>query len=180
MDAVLFRAIYDWLHRAPWLQIMPWITHLGATNVVLTLAGVCFVESALAQARAQSSLPLLAPWIGVPVAGIVGQIFKRLVHRPRPEMVYPGLGLPHSDGFSFPSGHATLAFALSTALTLRWPKGRYWWYGLATLVALSRVALGAHWPTDVVAGALLGWAVVRIAARVEDAARRRARGTAVR
>ncbi|MDP1655913.1 MAG: phosphatase PAP2 family protein [Hylemonella sp.] len=58
---------------------------------------------------------------------------------------------------SFPSGHAANAFMLATLLTALLRRGlRPLWYGLASLVALSRVYLGLHYPGDVLAGAALG------------------------
>ena len=175
-DAALFHAIYHWLHRTTWLPLLQGISGLGASQLVLPLAGLLLLDSALARARTRSSQHhhRVLLWLGIPVAALVCYILKHLVHRPRPFIVYPELGLPPSHDFSFPSGHATLAFALAAALSVRWPKGRLGWYALATGVAVSRVALGAHWPTDVLGGAVLGWGAVQIVAHIEDAAHRRA------
>lgn len=58
---------------------------------------------------------------------------------------------------SFPSGHAANAFMLATLLAALRRRGSWpLWYGLAALVALSRVYLGLHYPGDVLAGAVLG------------------------
>lgn len=145
---------------------MNWLTHLGDTSVAITLAIVGFLEAAVRRVRwskqaGERKGPLLLPWLGVGVAGAVTGCLKELFGRPRPLEVYPGLAvIPVDAGYAFPSGHATLAFALAGALAARWPKGRLLWLGLAVGVALSRIALGMHWPSDVIAGAGIGWGVV--------------------
>ncbi|MBU3078430.1 phosphatase PAP2 family protein [Sphingomonas quercus] len=93
----------------------------------------------------------------VTVGGALGlnALAKDLVARPRPTL------FPHGDpvdGFSFPSGHSegAAALALGLALYLAPPRWRGWAVAAAllfmTLVGLSRVALGVHWPSDVLAG----------------------------
>ena len=68
---------------------------------------------------------------------------------------------PFSNNQSFPSGHASQAFAVATAIAENYP---VWWvqtlcYGGAGLVGYARIEQNAHYASDVVAGALLGWAV---------------------
>lgn len=173
VDAALLKLIYGWLHRPPWLAVMWCVTRLGATEIALPLAAVLLMESLIRRK------PRALSWLGIPLAAAVVEGLKIVVHRPRPWAVDPMFGPPPAHvTLSFPSGHAAMAFALATALSLRWPKGRAGWFGVATLVALSRLALGLHWPTDVAAGALIGWGVVRAAARIEQAVRRRAAGPA--
>ncbi|MBY6019198.1 phosphatase PAP2 family protein [Ferrimonas balearica] len=65
---------------------------------------------------------------------------------------------PH-DKFSLPSGHTAAAFLFATLLAWYWPPLMPLAYGWATLVGVSRVLLGVHYPGDIVAGASLGlWA----------------------
>jgi undecaprenyl-diphosphatase len=61
-----------------------------------------------------------------------------------------------SDRFSFPSGHALNAFAIGSVIALAFPSLVVPVLGLATSVAASRVMLGLHWLSDVIAGALVG------------------------
>jgi undecaprenyl-diphosphatase len=89
----------------------------------------------------------------------LAQLIGQLWDRPRPYEAHPGaahLMLPVSPDPSFPSDHAIAAFAIAVAIGLRHRKAGLLALGLASLVAVSRVALGTHYPTDVLGGALLG------------------------
>ncbi len=85
---------------------------------------------------------------------------KHLVARDRPwTVLHAAVTGPHETSFSFPSGHTTASFALATAVAIRWPAAGRIAFALAALVGLSRVAVGMHYPSDVLAGALVGVSV---------------------
>jgi membrane-associated phospholipid phosphatase len=118
---------------------------------------------------------LLLPWIrrapqrvlggllGALVAVIILWTFKGLLNLPRPPLVIPEEVIhiigPRLRRRAFPSGHTMTAFLLAGALTLRHPRSWLPWLGafLASVVGFSRMVVGAHWPSDVLAGAALGW-----------------------
>lgn len=86
------------------------------------------------------------------------KLLKPIFHRARPSVVVadsePMFGVRGS--YSFPSVHATNAFATAFVLDAVFPGSRPAFFALATLVSYSRIYVGDHWPSDTLAGALLG------------------------
>lgn len=93
-------------------------------------------------------------------SGIISQGLKMIIQRERPYHVLQDVRLPGTPagGYSMPSGHATSAWALATSLSLHYPKSSVVWPSIAYAlgVSLSRPYLGVHYPTDLVAGAIVG------------------------
>jgi len=92
------------------------------------------------------------------IAGLAAVVLavKFLVKRKRPEGEWGGI-YRNTDPHSFPSGHAARAFLIAvvaTALTPPWLSAILWVW--APLVALARVAMGVHYLSDIIAGAILG------------------------
>lgn len=84
-------------------------------------------------------------------------ITKRLTGRERPRAVYPHWAeLIPPDRFSFPSGHTITAFAIAQSLSAFYPSWSPFLLLFAANIAVSRVILGMHFLTDVLAGSLLG------------------------
>jgi membrane-associated phospholipid phosphatase len=83
---------------------------------------------------------------------------REWIGRRRPPLVYPEpkalVHVPHSG--SFPSGHATAAFACATVIAWRAPRLAFPSFVLAGAIAWSRIYVGVHWPVDVLGGAALG------------------------
>jgi len=93
------------------------------------------------------------------VTVIITTIAKYTVNRTRPFVKYPYIEKEAAGGSpSFPSGHTSEAFALATSVSLIYPK----WYVIAPsflwagAVGYSRMDLGVHYPSDVLAGAIIG------------------------
>jgi undecaprenyl-diphosphatase len=99
---------------------------------------------------------------------------KNLIKRPRPEFTLPNVhvvGDPLTT-YSFPSTHATFAFASAFVLSQSFPKYKKIWYSLAVLIAFSRIYLEKHYPLDVVGGAVvgtvIGWGCVKIVEKISN------------
>lgn len=94
------------------------------------------------------------------------RVVKRAFDRPRPfqneEVSEWVRRIGDAHGPSFPSNHAANCFAGATVLSWYFRRRRFWFYTLASLVAVSRVALGVHYPSDVLAGAIIGIFVGRL------------------
>jgi undecaprenyl-diphosphatase len=159
----------------------PLVAYVNAAE--LLFVGVLAAVFVLARGPSRRGARRLAAAAGgsAAVALLVAQVVSRLVDRPRPFVVHPGalhLFSSHAADPGFPSDHATAAFAIATAVLLR---DRRWGavaMVLACVLSVGRVAMGVHYPTDVLAGAALGaacalvlWlpAVRRLVHRIADA-----------
>jgi membrane-associated phospholipid phosphatase len=98
-------------------------------------------------------------------AGIGVQLLKFIFGRARPlqtENFDPYVFVPfntHHYFHSMPSGHAQVMFTAAPLFSVAFPKYKYLWYGIACLVAFSRVATFQHTMSDIVAGAYVGWSI---------------------
>ncbi len=131
-------AIVSWLGNGWfWLVLGLLLVTLGAFSTLLELFGV------------------------VALCLLCYRLLKRGTARPRPYSVSRSLHamVPALDLYSFPSGHTLHAVAINTTLALHLPWLAVWVLPFTLLVAASRVVLGLHYPTDVLAGTVLGLAI---------------------
>ena len=98
--------------------------------------------------------------VGV-VSAFIYRALKRRTSRPRPYEIVPAVaaGTAPLDAYSFPSGHTLHAVAFTLVAAGHYPALAAPLALFAALVALSRVVLGLHYPSDVLAGALIGCAI---------------------
>ncbi len=167
-DTRLLTDIATW--RTPALDIaMQGITRLGLGGVDIALFVLILIGGWWSGSQPTRLVGLYGA-IAVSGAGGLDQVLKHLLCRARP-------GAPTAGAFfakfpciptgyfyaSFPSGHATTAFAAATFLSLWKPRWAPVAFCVAGLVGVSRVYLGSHFPSDVLAGAILGSAVSLLA-----------------
>lgn len=148
-----------------WLeQVMKDITSLGS-SAVLTLITIVALGYLLIERKYHAAAFLLVAMVG---GTLLSTLLKMGFDRPRPDLVAHGAQVYSA---SFPSGHALMsavAYLTLGALLARIQKGhrlKLYFLGIAVvltlMVGVSRVYLGVHWPTDVLAGWCIGaaWAL---------------------
>jgi undecaprenyl-diphosphatase len=145
---------------------------------LLTLAGAFFARAKAETRFSRAARGLLASYalylfVVLSVSGLVSQAIKHVIGRARPPLL-DKVGPFHFEMFStagimasFPSGHTITAFATAAALGFLRPR---WFWPLLVLFALpiaaSRLIVGSHYPSDVLAGALIGLASAHLVALV--------------
>jgi membrane-associated phospholipid phosphatase len=167
LDRTVTDALHGWALEHPhWTKANVWWTNIfGPTTLRIAALGLVIW---LLRRHAKR----LALWAATTmvVGGILGALLKLLVGRHRPDLLDP---VARATGYSFPSGHAlNAALAAGVFVLVLLPVARGWkrWllWGSAAVVTvltgLSRIVLGVHWTSDVVAGWLLGVAVVAVTA----------------
>ena len=167
-DRGLMAAVQAW-QWPPLHEVMQAVTWLGNGGVDI---GVPLVLAAYGWWRGDRAIGFrgLAGAATVAGAGLLDQAVKNVACRARPSAPLPGVFFTNFPCFparyaeaSFPSGHATTGIAVAVLLACWFPRQAGVFAGIAVLVGLSRVILGAHFPSDVLAGALLGSGVVVVA-----------------
>lgn len=162
LDGQLLVAIQG-LHLS-WLDpVVSFYTKLGDAGllwIALSLAFLLFKPT-----RKAGALALCAMILGLIVTNLT---IKPLISRPRPWLDWPIIPLvTENDPNSFPSGHTCAAFAAAMVWVRTLPRkaGRIGAAAAAVLMGLSRLYVGVHYPSDVLAGALIGslcaWAAWR-------------------
>ena len=171
---IVDHALRGWVvtHRLGGLDRVMWtLSAIGRGGLIwVVAAGVLIVAGRLQRAAV---LPLLLALVLGSTA--TDQVLKPLVHRTRPFVSNPDVrvigGEPKDS--SFPSGHATNAFAGALVLASLAAAPALLWWVLAAAIAYSRVYVGVHYPLDVTAGALIGLVAGAVAVAAYRMVRRR-------
>lgn len=144
------------------------LSRFGPFLLLLALGIIWFATTGAERERRQRLVLLAA--IATTGALLVNQILIRIWSRPRPFAVQAAtLLLPPSHDPSFPSDHATFAFAIAVALFLVSKRVGVPALILAGLIGLARIYAGEHYVTDVVGGALIGTLATLIVTRARHA-----------
>jgi len=165
--AEVAKGLPGWVHAA-----FAFVTDFGKSGWFLWPTAIVLLAIALVASPALAPLSRLVLatiavragflFAAIAVPSLFATIIKRLIGRARPfvgneadPFLYLPLSWPAAYA-SMPSGHTTTAFAAAVAIALVWPRLRWPMLVYAVIIAASRVALDAHYLSDVIAGAFVG------------------------
>ncbi|NMB45407.1 MAG: phosphatase PAP2 family protein [Firmicutes bacterium] len=134
-----------------------WVTRTGSAGftIGITLAAIF---AGLSQRRSPYVIAGSRALAALASSHFVSHVVKRLVNRPRPIFRLEQIRTFNVPicAYSFPSGHTTASFAVGISYALAFPGYSLLWVVWAALVGWSRIYVGVHYPTDVLAGSLVG------------------------
>ncbi len=153
--------------RAEWLdRLLVFLTELGDGGALWIAVAVLFL---IFPKTRKAGLAMSLALILMLLTGNIG--LKNIVARARPCHIYPDLEMlveiPNS--YSFPSGHTSSAFAVVFAMIFIGSRAWKWALGLACAIALSRMYVFVHFPTDILGGIALGLACGYAGAKIAQA-----------
>lgn len=152
----VFRAVTDF-GKSGWFLWPIGIVLLAIAALATPLARMGRLVAAALAVR------LMFVFLAIGVPGLFVTIVKRLIGRARPSLTGPPFDpfsyaplIWRADHASMPSGHATTAVAAAIAIGALWPRSLPLMWTYAAVIAVSRVVVSAHYPSDVVVGAAVG------------------------
>jgi undecaprenyl-diphosphatase len=164
IDYSIFKAINDFAAQHDGLVEDPLrFFAVSAQYVFVVLLGVLFLVRGKWRS-VDGRHGVVAAGFSALLALGVAHLITDIWARPRPYVAHPDVHLfiTASHDPSFPSDHATAAFAIAVALLLRHRKAGWIALALAAIISIARVAVGTHYPGDVLAGAAVGAAAALV------------------
>ena len=153
MNNDIFYLIYNLVQSSTLLQKLAIFFAEPFGDVVLVLAATFLLFHHEVFSKKHPILELKRKWVE-----IILVFLKYLIHAPRPFIKLQNVTalVPESAYSSFPSGHATFFMALGVAIYLTHKRAGYFFIFCALIIGLSRIAVGVHFPIDILAGFALG------------------------
>ena len=150
IDEALFRTLNQAGSNAGLDALMVFFTIIGMSYIIVLISVPVWLKG-----RKELAFDLV---IAISLASLAAEVVKVLVDRQRPNISLSDVNtIITASGPSFPSAHASRASAVAILFALRWSKAAgIVAFSVATLIAVSRVFLGLHWPSDIAAGAFFG------------------------
>ena len=128
----------------------------ATTEITLFIA----ITLILLMAKKYKEIPM--SWLALIIPLAITFLLKIIMHRPRPFEALQIENLVNTTNSSFPSGHAAASFAGIAILNVYIKKLRLLWLSLAIFIIISRLYLGLHYLSDVIAGSIIGYGISSI------------------
>ncbi len=158
LDYRLFFAVNHLPHTAWSNAVAEFFSGIGSYGIIWFVIGVIlFLREE--EKNHRFFIPIVT--VGLGTLALVEGIMKPLIGRLRPSQLLDTIVVYGASGYSFPSGHAAISFAMAEVISVYEPRLRTGLYLLAILISLSRIYMGVHYPLDVLFGALFGWGIGR-------------------
>lgn len=153
IDNQIILNIYEFISNKELLiKIFSFITVLGNSGFIWIIFAILFYSKK--STRKYGIIMLISIFIGFLIGNL---ILKNMIGRNRPFIQLDFIPLINPPfGFSFPSGHSLSSFIGATIIFMFNKKIGVFAYALAFLIAISRVLLAVHYPTDIIFGAIFG------------------------
>lgn len=169
LDRAVFLFFNNLLHTPVNHAIALFLSGIGVWGIVWILIGI-WLFWRVEKKNHLFFLPLGTGFLGSWFFAEI--LLKNLIKRARPFVDLPVTVVGgEASGYSFPSSHATTAFAMAVILSNFQPRLRTLFFFLALCVSLSRVYMGVHYPLDIIAGAMLGVGIGNVSLRLASAAK---------
>jgi undecaprenyl-diphosphatase len=170
LDRAAFQFFNQTLSNPLGDTLWPLITDYAQLFAIRLLLLLCWVMLLVRGGRRGRTVALLLIPTIVISDQLSSSVIKDLFSRPRPCHAVDGIQVIQSihllvdcgPGKSFPSSHAVNNFAAATVLACYYKRWAWAFAGWATLIAVSRVAVGVHFPSDVLGGAIIGTSIAAL------------------
>jgi len=153
LNTFLFQKINDLAGQNVWLDRLAVFFSDYAGYVLVAVLVLLFIFKSARLSRFMVLVALISAAVS---RGIITTIIRFFYHHPRPFDVLAVKQLIPESGYSFPSGHAALYFALSMGVYFYNKKLGTAFFVVSILMGVARIFVGVHWPADILGGALIG------------------------
>lgn len=155
VDLYIFNLFHSLVGQTFWVDV---VIYLFAQYVPIIVIGIVFSYTFYFASlrKKKTSIKYITSLISASLSLIVLMCIRYIYPHPRPFVALDFSPLFMETSSSFPSGHATFFFALSTSIYFINKRLGKVFYGITILISLARISAGVHYPSDIVGGAILG------------------------